>query len=509
MSISKNPERWHLEVVQGREPGRRYLLSDGETLLGNALGATPGVDLADQESPTSPRRMAARQSSLLIRGGNAEIRDHESPGGTFVNRQRVFVGQSRKLQPGDRIQVGSVQLVVGRETMVTSTSATPSRPNLTDPTADERPTSSGEMRQPYRFEGGPICRCWDDFLTLAAQRWELVRDELSSGRIASYLQRIGRSDLLPPHDGRANGDDRLDAWLALLPTSRSSAPELEVHPQTLVVRTSIAGGSITRTIHVNNVGYRPLRALARVMPEGSSQLRIPPEFSARHFTTIEKTELPVEIALPEGGLSQSLGSIVIESNGGTARVEVKIEHPPQVPSVPQHDHRQSSGSELVSSGQDLLVKLRPMPLPRRLAIAAGSLFLLRSLIMLVGRIPIMATERGEPEPRLGTIVLVLSLVGLITGLIHGARSGDQKNTVAIGFTGAMVGMFMAAIGFAFVRAFESILGSWASTRPVVLLFWAVIGVLAAILSWIMAPAPGAEKSPSPAPSTGRGAEVIS
>ena len=40
---------------------------------------------------------------------------------------------------------------------------------------------------PWRAE--PSARTWDDFLTLAAQRWALVRDELASGRLAEHLAR--------------------------------------------------------------------------------------------------------------------------------------------------------------------------------------------------------------------------------------------------------------------------------------------------------------------------------
>ncbi len=101
---------WVLEIVKGREEGKRYPLRPGEQVLGNALNGSPGLDLADQEtSPT--RRMSARHASLDISNGNALLRDLETPGGTFVNRQRLLPGQARPLQEGDLIQLAGVQLL--------------------------------------------------------------------------------------------------------------------------------------------------------------------------------------------------------------------------------------------------------------------------------------------------------------------------------------------------------------------------------------------------------------
>ena len=81
--------RWLLEVVRGRDVGRTYELDPGETVVGNALNGQRGLDLLDQEG-SSPRRMAARQASIAWSGTDLSIRDLESPGGTFVNQQRLL-----------------------------------------------------------------------------------------------------------------------------------------------------------------------------------------------------------------------------------------------------------------------------------------------------------------------------------------------------------------------------------------------------------------------------------
>ena len=95
--------RWELEVVRGREVGRRYALDPRRARHRQCArgGARP--------RPRGPgSRLAAadgrRQASSPRRARALTIRDLESPGGTFVNRQRLLAGQARALQPGDIVQ---------------------------------------------------------------------------------------------------------------------------------------------------------------------------------------------------------------------------------------------------------------------------------------------------------------------------------------------------------------------------------------------------------------------
>ena len=86
---------WALEVVRGKDEGRVFALGAGEVVLGNAPGDRAAIDLAAQEAPASPRRMAARHASLECSPAGLSVRDLESPGGTFVNRQRILPGQAK------------------------------------------------------------------------------------------------------------------------------------------------------------------------------------------------------------------------------------------------------------------------------------------------------------------------------------------------------------------------------------------------------------------------------
>ena len=145
MSTTSGREAGYLEVVRGRNVGRRYQVGTGETPIGNALAGAQGFDLADQES-NSPRRMAGRHACLTAAGDALSIRDLESPGGTFVNRQRLLAGQVQPLQPGDLIQVGGVQLEVKREGQLEAQPrGQPSRSPCPSPRSNH-----GPRRSPYR-----------------------------------------------------------------------------------------------------------------------------------------------------------------------------------------------------------------------------------------------------------------------------------------------------------------------------------------------------------------------
>ena len=80
------------------------MLPGGVRTLGRAAGADFIVDAA----------MVSRVHCRLtvLADGGLELRDLDSTNGTFVNGQRV---ETARLAPGDRMQVGRVELVALRE----------------------------------------------------------------------------------------------------------------------------------------------------------------------------------------------------------------------------------------------------------------------------------------------------------------------------------------------------------------------------------------------------------
>ena len=100
-----------LVVEQGRIPKEQYRLRKGENIIGRSDGGPVSVDLKRQED--AKRRKVSRQHACIrFEHGKLSIEDLESANGTFVNERRVRPGQSQRLRERDRIDIGSVRLIL-------------------------------------------------------------------------------------------------------------------------------------------------------------------------------------------------------------------------------------------------------------------------------------------------------------------------------------------------------------------------------------------------------------
>lgn len=104
------PPQAVLRVVRGEIPNVRFLLLDGRNFLGRASPEKPSdIDLTAQERVEQV--WVSRQHAVItVDRGLIYVEDLNSLNGTFVNRARIYPGQPRVLQPGDVVQVGTVQM---------------------------------------------------------------------------------------------------------------------------------------------------------------------------------------------------------------------------------------------------------------------------------------------------------------------------------------------------------------------------------------------------------------
>jgi FHA domain len=513
---ARQPGCWSLEVVRGRVVGQHYALDSGETIVGNSIKGEHGLDLVDQEG-SSPRKMAGRHAALTCNGQELTIRDLETPGGTFVNQQRLLAGQTRRLVPGDVIQLGSVQVRVKRTVAVPAstpvaapakaavpvakapaavTVAAAPKPPATDvkpvasapkpiASAAPSPTIPGRLTTPFSLAGGAQCRTWDDFLVLAAQSWPALRDELISGRLAEFLRRLNRPDLVPLAGSARSPDDQLDDWLARIPATGSSAPELDVHPEALLVQTKTGGGITQQTLRITNVGYRLLRCSARVEPPGMRWVRLRPEYDGRPFQTIDQTDLPIELELPETIDRPLVAQVVIESNGGTRRVGVRIERPAEQIVIPESAGGAAFASPLWREQLSRTVaKVGP---GARIAIGCAGAVALRVLVMLLNGLPIGNAPANLMEPRLSSVAIMLVVAGMIAGLGLASRRGERRDFPAAAFAGGSLGLLAAAFWFAVLQSSERVLGSLASSIWSVGFVSGTLGALLALTSLFVFP----------------------
>ena len=96
---------WILRTVTEDLPEQTFRILPGNIkTIGRATGADFIVDAA------LISRVHCRVTAL--NGGELEVRDLESTNGTYVNGQRI---ETARLAPGDRLQVGRVEMVALRE----------------------------------------------------------------------------------------------------------------------------------------------------------------------------------------------------------------------------------------------------------------------------------------------------------------------------------------------------------------------------------------------------------
>ena len=95
---------WILRTLNDGEPEKTFrILPGGVRTLGRAIGADFSVDGA----------LVSRVHCRLValQDGELEVLDLDSTNGTFVNGKRV---QAAKLESGDRLQIGRVELIAMR-----------------------------------------------------------------------------------------------------------------------------------------------------------------------------------------------------------------------------------------------------------------------------------------------------------------------------------------------------------------------------------------------------------
>ncbi len=474
---------WLLEIVRGRDVGRAFALVPGETVVGNALNGQTGLDLREQEG-SSPRRMAARHASVICSGPDISIRDLESPGGTFVNQQRLLSGQPRKLSAGDVIQLGGVQL---RVKQASPTGVSDPRLGAGSPTgvSDAR-VSGGRLPTPFVMANGAQCRTWDDFLILSAQSWTQVRDELISGRLVEYLRRIGRPELISHSAHNQSPDDRLDEWLGRIPAAQSSAPELDVHPETLLVQAKMGGGVARLSLRITNVGFRLLRSSLRIEPADARWVRLLAGGDGKGFQTIDQTEIPVDLELPETIDRLLRAVIVIESNGGARRVEVRIERPAEV--LPDAAAAADSAVlEIPMVAKELLKRLERVSLLVRAVLCGGGAAGIRLLLVFLSALWPGRAAGSLAEPRIASVAVITVGLGVLSGLILAKRRGEARDFLTAGCAGGFLGLLSSAPLFSLLESVERVLGSWSTSVAAVCLLWGAAGAIVALLSQLFIP----------------------
>jgi len=97
---------WILRTIDEGDASMIFRILPGGV---RTIGRTTAADFILDEALVS--RIHCRLTAT--NGGDLEIRDLDSTNGTFVNGERINVA---RLTPGDRLQLGRVEMIALRET---------------------------------------------------------------------------------------------------------------------------------------------------------------------------------------------------------------------------------------------------------------------------------------------------------------------------------------------------------------------------------------------------------
>ncbi|MGE3820606.1 MAG: FHA domain-containing protein, partial [Isosphaeraceae bacterium] len=434
-------------------------------------GGASGIDFGPEEIG-SPRKMAARQARLDATPSGLTLMDLESPGGTFVNRQRILSGQGRALREGDVIQLGGIQLKV----VSTARPSIPAPPPLPGDAKPSPMVNQPGPPAPFRMASGMTCQNWDDFLTASSKSWKALREELASGRLGAFLASQGRGDLLPRAAAPGqNDDDRLDDWLCRIPTTRLATAAMELHPTALRVKALEAGGVTRASLRITNTGYRLLKISLRIDPTGTSWVKIPKVFASGPFKVPEECEVPIEVTIPPNLDAPIVTSLTVDGVAGSRRVEIRLEPARGLSEFPEPGPSASTASPAPSP----VSALRRLALPSRILILAMAGLTLRGLIGLGDQIALRIPLGELESPRLGGAALLMAALGAVLGGRFALKHGESPDLAPSAVAGGVGGILLAAVAVAACRSIEPLLGAAGGILVVDCALWAGVGALAA------------------------------
>ncbi len=101
--------RPQMVVVRGERLDVAYPILKGKNFIGRMADQPVDIDLESQE-PVERIWTSRQHAVVTYENGALILEDLASLNGTFVNRTRLYPGHAKILQPGDIVQIGTVQM---------------------------------------------------------------------------------------------------------------------------------------------------------------------------------------------------------------------------------------------------------------------------------------------------------------------------------------------------------------------------------------------------------------
>jgi hypothetical protein len=204
---------------------------------------------------------------------------------------------------------------------------------LGDPRANGGPINAGSRPFPsqFVFPSGTTCRNFDQLAMACQQNWPSAVDLLRQGYLATFLGGLGRADLALAAQESARFPDHergLDQLLAKLPSQVLEAPKLQVEPTSVNLGVLNVGTDRTFELHLANQGMRLLygsvvsdcKWLTLGEAPGNAQKLF-------QFGNDAVVHVHVRGQFLRAGNKPLEGRLIVESNGGTATVVIRVDVP--------------------------------------------------------------------------------------------------------------------------------------------------------------------------------------
>jgi hypothetical protein len=185
---------------------------------------------------------------------------------------------------------------------------------------------------PFVFPSGRACRNFDELSLACHENWREACDLLHKGFLQSFFGALGRADLSAAarEAGRFPDRDRaLDQLLGQLPSDVLAPARLRVEPVELNLGTLQLGQQRVVRVHLHNQGMRLLHGM--ITCEDCPWLSLGDTLGTpqKHFQFDHEWSLAVHLRGNQlrAGAKPLEGRLLVESNGGTATIPVRIEVP--------------------------------------------------------------------------------------------------------------------------------------------------------------------------------------
>lgn len=191
---------------------------------------------------------------------------------------------------------------------------------------------SQAFHSPFVFPSGLVCRNFDQLALACQENWPVALEMLQDGYLESFLGSLGRVDLARAAREAARAPDRdrgLDQFLGKLPSGVVEAPRLRVEPTEINLGLLQLGDDRRFDLTLENQGMRLLYGSATCVDCVWLSLGDASGVGQKVFEFHSDFALPVHVRgkYLRAGNKPLEGRIVLDTNGGKAAVNVRVDVP--------------------------------------------------------------------------------------------------------------------------------------------------------------------------------------